>query len=121
MVTLCRVSYNFTLDQKVGSYMVFLNIFVPHVNDGHGIGNNITFLTFLRLPMIQRKTRQDFTRPKNLGQRTIKDIEDKREAKLFSLEDWTLSRSTGRNREKRVTDSPRLLMNVTNCRYGRTY
>ena len=39
--------------------------------------------------MIQRKTRQDFTHSENLGQRTIKDIEDKREAKVVGLEDQT--------------------------------
>ena len=61
--------------------------------------------------MIQRKTRQDFTHPENLGQRNIKDIEDKREAKVVGLEDRTLSRSTGRNREK-VMDSPQLVMNI---------
>lgn len=37
--------------------------------------------------MIQRKTRQDFKYAENLGQRIIKDIEDKREAKVSSLED----------------------------------
>lgn len=48
--------------------------------------------------MIQRKTRQDFKYAENLGQRIIKDIEDKREANVSSLEDRTLSSSTEGNR-----------------------
>lgn len=44
------------------------------------------------------KTGQDFKHCENLGQRIIKDTEDKREAKFSSLGDWKLSSSTGRNR-----------------------
>lgn len=62
------------------------------------IGENVPFLTFPRLSMIHGKAGQDFKHSENLGQRTIKDIEDKREAKVSSLGDWTLSNSTERNR-----------------------
>jgi len=48
--------------------------------------------------MIHRKAGQSFKHSKNLGQRIIKDIEDKSEAKVSSLGDWKLSSSTERNR-----------------------
>lgn len=48
--------------------------------------------------MIHGKAGQDLKHSKNLGQRIIKDIEDKSEAKVSSLGDWKLSSSTERNR-----------------------
>lgn len=56
--------------------------------------NNITFL---RLSTVHEKTGQEFKHSKNLGQRIIKGIEDKREAKVSSLGDQKLSSSTKRN------------------------
>lgn len=44
-------------------------------------------ITFLRLSMINGKAGQDFKHSKNLGQRIIKDIEDKSEARVSSLGD----------------------------------
>lgn len=44
------------------------------------------------------KIGQDFKYCENLGQRIIKDIEDKREVKFFSLGDWKFSSLIGRNR-----------------------
>lgn len=61
------------------------------------ITKNITFLIFLRLSMIHGKAGQDLKHSKNLGQRIIKDIEDKSKAKVSSLGDWKLSSSTERN------------------------
>lgn len=48
--------------------------------------------------MVHGKTGQEFKHSKNLGQRIIKGIQDKREAKFSSLGDWKLSSSTERNR-----------------------
>lgn len=47
--------------------------------------------------MIHGKAGQDLKHSKNLGQRIIKDIEDKSKAKVSSLGDWKLSSSTERN------------------------
>lgn len=47
--------------------------------------------------MVHGKTGQ-VKHSKNLGQRLIKGIEDKRETKVSSLGDWKLSSSTERNR-----------------------
>lgn len=52
------------------------------------IGKNISLLTFHRLSVIHGKTRQNLKHSENLGQRTFKDIEDKRETKVSGLGDW---------------------------------
>lgn len=48
--------------------------------------------------MIHGKAGQDFKHSKNLGQRIIKDTEDKSETEVSSLGDWKLSSSSERNR-----------------------
>lgn len=48
--------------------------------------------------MIHGKAGQDFKHSKNLGQRIIKDTQDKSETEVSSLGDWKLSSSSERNR-----------------------